>query len=115
MSEDMDLRMAGKNIITWVNFFYGVFLVMLSLYGVIFVFGLGPVLGVILGVILMLVAWMFLKEEKKEGWLYAFIINIAAIAVSVLLIPFPIWVYTVTFSVLIIIIMIVPQFRSVYT
>jgi hypothetical protein len=52
---------------------------------------------------------------KKEGWLYALILNIITIPVAILLLWFPIYVYFVTFAVLIIIIMLIPPLRKPYT
>ncbi|MHA1961284.1 MAG: hypothetical protein ACW99U_13760 [Candidatus Thorarchaeota archaeon] len=115
MSEEFGLEQAGEKIIFALNIGHGIFMALVSLFGVIFVFDVGPVLGLVLGLVLVVVSWMFLRPVKKEGWMYAFILNIVIIPVAFLLIPFPIWVYSVTFAVLVIIFMLVPQFRKPFT
>jgi len=104
----------ADKIVFGVNIGYGVFLVMIATFGLL-VDVVPALIGMALGLILVLIAWMFLKPIKKEGWLYAFIMNIVTIPAAYFLLPFPIYVYPMTFAVLIIIIMILPQMRKPYT
>ena len=106
---------AAKNITWGINMGYGAFLIMFSLYGTIFLNIIGLV-GVGLGFALVYIAWMYLKPVKKEGWLYAFIINILTIPTAfILLTDYVLLAFPVTFAVLIIIIMILPPIRKPYT
>ena len=115
MSFDADEFAKIAPMIVWgCNMGYGAFLVMFSLFAVIFLSLLG-LIGVVIGLLLMLVSWMFLKPVKKEGWLYAFILNIITIPIAWFLIPWPLYAFPITFAVLIIIIMIVPPIRKPYT
>jgi hypothetical protein len=114
MSFDSEEFAKVAPMIVWgVNIGYGAFLTMFSLYGLIFLSPLA-IIGVILGLLLMLVAWMFLKPVRKEGWLYAFILNVITIPVAWYLVPWPLYAFPITFAVLIIIIMIIPPVRAPY-
>ena len=102
--------------ITWgLNLGYGAFLILFSLYGTIFLDPIG-ILGVGLGFALVYIAWMYLKPVKKEGWMYAFIVNIITIPTAfILLTDYVLIAFPVTFAVLIIIIMLIPPIRKPYT
>jgi len=102
--------------ITWgLNIGYGVFLILFSLYGTIFLNPIG-LIGVGLGFVLVFIAWMYLKPLKKEGWLYALIVNIITIPTAFILLTDPVLLaFPITFAVLIIIIMILPPIRKPYT
>ncbi|MBN2229766.1 MAG: hypothetical protein JW779_09245 [Candidatus Thorarchaeota archaeon] len=112
MASEFTYEDAGKLIILALNAGHAIFAMGVSLFGIIFLFSEGPVIGFILGLVLLLVSWMYLKPAKKEGLMYAFIINIITIPVWIIYIPFPIWVYTVTFAIMVIIFMLPPQFRA---
>lgn len=105
--------MADK-IVTWLNMGYGIFIVAMTLFAIIFIDPIA-IIGLIIGVVLMFVSWKFLMPVKKEGWLYAFIINIITVPLTVILVGFPMAAYFVTFAILIIIIMLVPPIRKPYT
>ena len=106
---------AAKNITWALNIGYGAFLIMFSLYGTIFLNPIG-LIGVALGFALVYIAWMYLKPVKKEGWLYALIVNIITIPTAILLLPDPILMaFPITFAVLIVFIMILPPIRKPYT
>ena len=102
--------------IVWgLNIGYGAFLTLFSLYGFM-VIGLPAAIGVLLGLALVLIAWMYLKPVKKEGWLFAIIANILTIPASVFLLPDPVLMaFPITFAVLIVFIMILPPIRKPYT
>lgn len=103
-------------IIVWgLNLGYGAFLTLFSLYGLIFVTTLAAI-GLILGLAMVLVAWIYLKPVKKEGWLYALLLNILTIPVAIFIIPDPVLMaFPLTFAILIIFIMILPPIRQPYT
>ena len=102
-------------IVFGLNIGYGAFLIMMMAFALIWDVLLG-VLGVLFGVVVVVVAWMFLKPPpKKEGWLYALILNIISIPLAWIFVFFPVSVFPITFAVLIIIIMIVPPIRKPYT
>jgi hypothetical protein len=102
--------------ITWaLNLGYGAFLILFSLYGTIFLNPIG-IIGVGLGFVLVYIAWMYLKPIKKEGWLYALVVNIITIPTALLLLTDPVLLaFPLTFAVLIIFIMILPPIRKPYT
>ncbi len=105
----------AKTIVWGLNLGYGTFLILFSLYGTIFLSLLG-LIGVGLGFVLVFIAWMYLKPVKKEGWLYALIVNIVTIPVAFILLTDPVLLaFPITFAVLIIIIMILPPIRKPYT
>ncbi|MGY5880553.1 MAG: hypothetical protein RTV31_09885 [Candidatus Thorarchaeota archaeon] len=114
MSEVQGIEDIADKIVFGLNIGYGAFLVMLAAFGLLIDI-VPAIIGMTLGAILMLIAWMFLKPVKKEGWLYAFIMNIVTIPAGYFLLPFPIEVFPITFAVLIIIIMILPPMRKPYT
>lgn len=114
MSEEIGIEAVADKIVFGLNIGYGIFLTGFSLFGLILVDPIASI-GVILGLALVLVSWMFLKPLKKEGWLYAIIINIITIPTAYILLPFPLWAFPMTFAVLIIIIMLVPPLRKPYT
>jgi hypothetical protein len=98
------------------NIGYGGFLLMLSIIGPFIGYLIEGIVGMGLGLVMILISWMFLKPpHKNEGWMYAFIMNIITIPVTYILLPYPIWAFPITFAVLIIIIMIVPLIRKQYT
>jgi hypothetical protein len=106
---------AAKNISWGLNLGYGAFLILFSLYGTIFLSLIG-LIGVGLGFVLVYIAWMYLKPVKKEGWLYAIIVNIITIPTAFLLLTDPVLLaFPITFAVLIIFIMILPPIRKPYT
>ncbi|MFW9921156.1 MAG: hypothetical protein ACFFED_16255 [Candidatus Thorarchaeota archaeon] len=97
------------------NIGYGVFLIMMMSFPLIWDVLLG-VIGMAFGAVIAIVAWLFLKPpHKNEGWLYAFILNIISIPLAFLFIDYPVNVFPITFAVLIIIIMIIPPIRKPYT
>ena len=113
LSEAGIAEVADK-IVFGLNLGYGVFLILFALYGTIFLDPIG-LIGVALGFALVLVAWMYLKPVKKEGWLYALILNIATIPTAFILLTDPaLLAFPITFAVLIIIIMLVPAMRKPY-
>ncbi len=97
------------------NIGYGVFLIMMMAFPLLW----DPLLavgGMALGAVIAFVAWKFLKPpHKNEGWLYALILNIISIPLAWIFIGFPIGAFPITFAVLIIIIMLVPPIRKPYT
>ena len=106
---------AAKNITWGLNIGYGAFLALFSAYGFM-VIGLSAAIGVLLGLALILIAWMYLKPVKKEGWLYAIIVNILTIPAAIFLMPDPVLMaFPITFAVLIVFIMILPPIRKPYT
>ena len=110
-----EMDFAAKNITWALNIGYGAFLIMFSLYGTILLNPIGLV-GVGLGFVLVYIAWMYLKPVKKEGWLYALIVNIITIPTAFILLTDPVLLaFPITFAVLIIIIMILPPIRKPYT
>jgi hypothetical protein len=113
-SEEFGIEQAAEKIVFGLNIGYGFFLTALSLFGFL-VIGLLAIISVALGLVLFLISWIFLKPVKKEGWFYAFIINIMSIIASYLLMPFPVVVFPITFAILIIIIMIIPPIRKPFT
>lgn len=114
MSEITGIDEVADKIVFGLNIGYGAFLMLLASFGLL-VDVPAALIGIGLGFVLFLVSWMFLKPVKKEGWLYAFIINIITIPAGFLLLPFPIYAFPMTFAILIIIIMLVPQMRKPYT
>jgi len=102
-------------IVFGVNIGYGGFIVMVSVAATLILLSPAALIGVAIGVGLMYVAWAYLKPVRKEGWLYAFILNIISIPTAIILTFFPIYVYFVTFAVIIIIIMILPPMRQPFT
>lgn len=114
LSEETGIEHVADKIVFGLNIGYGAFLLMLATFGLL-VDVIPALIGMSLGLVLMLIAWMFLKPVKKEGWLYAFIMNIITIPAAYFLLPFPIYVFPMTFAILIIIIMIIPQMRKPYT
>ena len=74
--------------------------------------GLGlAAIGLILGLLLLFVALKMLLPKKKQGWMYALILNFILIPMYLFL-PGYIPIYGITFAVLVIIIMIIPTFRE---
>ncbi|MHA1906321.1 MAG: hypothetical protein ACW98Y_03425 [Candidatus Thorarchaeota archaeon] len=97
------------------NIGYGVFIVMIASFGLL-VDVLLALIGIGIGAVIAIVAWLFLKPpHKNEGWLYAFILNIISIPAAYFLLPIFIALYPITFAILIIIIMIIPPIRKPYT
>ena len=104
------------NIVFGCNIGYGGFLLMISAIGPFINYLVEGIIGMVFGLVLILISWMFLKPPHKNvGWLYAFIIDIISIPVSYFIFPFPIEVFPITFAILIIIIMIIPPIRRPYT
>lgn len=114
LSEVTSIEDIADKIVFGVNIGYGVFLTGLAAFGLL-IDVIPALIGMALGLALVFIAWMFLKPIKKEGWLYAFIVNIITIPAAYFLLPFPIYAYPMTFAILIIIIMIIPQMRKPYT
>jgi len=114
LSEISGIEDVADKIVFGLNIGYGAFLMLIASFGLL-VDVPAALVGIGLGFVLFLVSWMFLKPVKKEGWLYAFIINIITIPAAYLLLPFPIYVYPMTFAILIIFIMIIPPMRKPYT
>ncbi|NHJ15259.1 MAG: hypothetical protein EAX95_16380, partial [Candidatus Thorarchaeota archaeon] len=105
----------ADKIVFGLNIGYGAFLVLFSLYGAIFLSPLG-LIGVALGFALILIAWLYLKPVKKEGWLYALIVNILTIPTAIILLTDPVLLaFPITFAVLIVFIMLIPPIRKPYT
>lgn len=115
MSEEITgIEDVADKIVFGVNIGHGFFIVMIATFGLL-VDVVPALIGMAIGFVLVLISWMFLKPVKKEGWLYAFIMNIIIIPASYVLLPFPIYIYLMTFAILIIIIMIIPPIRKPYT
>ncbi len=102
-------------IIVWgINLGYGAFLTLFSLFGLIFVTPLAAI-GLVLGLAMVLVALLFLKPMKKEGWLYALILNILTIPAAIFILSDPVLMaFPITFAVLIVFIMVLPPIREPY-
>jgi hypothetical protein len=87
MSEVTGIEDVADKIVFGVNIGYGLFLTMFSAYGLLI--DIIAIIGVALGLVLVLISWMFLKPVKKEGWLYALIVNMVTIPVAFILLPDP--------------------------
>ncbi|MBD3406915.1 MAG: hypothetical protein GF411_12430 [Candidatus Lokiarchaeota archaeon] len=104
----------ADKIVFGLNIGYGAFLMMFSLYGLILVM-IEAAIGLALGLALMLISWFYLKPVKKEGWLYALVLNIISIPMAIFIIPtLVLQAFPITFAVLIIFIMILPPIRAPY-
>jgi len=114
LSENTGIEHVADKIVLWINIGYGAFLLLLAAFGLL-IDVIPALIGMSLGLVLVLIAWMFLKPIKKEGWMYAFVMNIITIPAAYFLLPFPIYVFPMTFAILIIIIMILPPMRKPYT
>ncbi|MBN2228176.1 MAG: hypothetical protein JW779_01210 [Candidatus Thorarchaeota archaeon] len=114
-SESAEFEKVAPLILFGLNIGYGAFLTLFSLYGLM-VIGALALIPVVVGLALMLVAWMYLKPIRKEGWLYAIILNIITIPLAILLLPDPVLMaFPITFAVLIVFIMILPPIRKPYS
>jgi hypothetical protein len=114
LSEVTGIEDVADKIVLSLNMAYGVLIIGVAAFGLLLDVFLA-LIGITIGLVLVIISWMFLKPVKKEGWLYAFIVDIISIPAAYFLLPIEVSPYLITFAVLTIIIMIIPPIRKPYT